>query len=238
MNDPALAPYTDMHYRGFDLDYTDVNRAKEFLAKLKEMDANGKMPRFTLIRLGNDHTSGTTPGKIAPLSSFADNDYALGLIIEGLSKSQFWAKTAVFITEDDAQNGPDHVEFAPVRRIGDLALYAPRRDRQHVLQPNFNDANHGADSGPSSDDALRCGLAPDGLGVCRYSQHGAVCRRCATHFSTTRNPARSQTAERSERMDFSEADKIDDDELNDVLWLAIRGTDPPPPMRSYFSMRP
>ena len=62
------------------------------------------------MRLGNDHTSGTTPGKIAPLSAFADNDYALGMIVEGVSHSRFWSSTAIFVLEDDAQNGPDHID--------------------------------------------------------------------------------------------------------------------------------
>ena len=68
------------------------------------------MPALMFMRLGNDHTSGTTAGKIAPLSSFADNDYALGMIVEGVSKSKFWKSTAIFVLEDDAQNGPDHID--------------------------------------------------------------------------------------------------------------------------------
>ena len=63
-----------------------------------------------MLRLGNDHTSGTTAGKISPLASFADNDAALGMIVEALSKSKFWPRTAIFVMEDDAQNGPDHVD--------------------------------------------------------------------------------------------------------------------------------
>ncbi len=68
------------------------------------------MPALMFMRLGNDHTHGTAAGKIAPLSSFADNDYALGMIVEGVSKSKFWKSTAIFVLEDDAQNGPDHVD--------------------------------------------------------------------------------------------------------------------------------
>ena len=110
VRDPALAPVTNMKYRAFDLDYPDVDRAKTFLADLAEFEKSGQMPKFIIMRLGNDHTYGTTPGKLGPLSLMADNDYALGQIIEGLSKSRFWASTAVFVTEDDAQNGPDHVD--------------------------------------------------------------------------------------------------------------------------------
>ncbi len=68
------------------------------------------MPKLIVMRLGNDHTSGTAAGKIAPLSSFADNDYALGMIVDAVSHSRFWRNTAIFVLEDDAQNGPDHID--------------------------------------------------------------------------------------------------------------------------------
>jgi hypothetical protein len=110
VRDPRLAPVTNMRFRGLDVDYPDVERAKVFLDDLKQFEAQNAMPHFIVMRLGNDRTSGTTPGKIAPLSAMADNDYALGMIVEGLSRSKFWSKTAVFVIEDDAQNGPDHVD--------------------------------------------------------------------------------------------------------------------------------
>src|SRR5207302_10431915 len=68
------------------------------------------MPRLVLMRLGNDHTFGTAAGKTAPLSLVADNDYALGLLVEAISHSRFWPSTAIFVLEDDAQNGADHVD--------------------------------------------------------------------------------------------------------------------------------
>src|SRR5207302_4530482 len=85
-------------------------RAKIFLAEVADYEKTGAMPRLMMMRLGNDHTSGTAAGKIAPLSAAADNDYALGLLVEGVSKSRFWPSTAIFVLEDDAQNGPDHVD--------------------------------------------------------------------------------------------------------------------------------
>ena len=77
------------------------------------------------MRLGNDHTSATHAGKIAPLSSFADNDYALGMIVEGISRSKFWGSTAIFVLEDDAQNGPGSCGFAPLAGVPHFSLYAP-----------------------------------------------------------------------------------------------------------------
>ncbi len=86
------------------------NGRERFLDDVKQFEASGNMPSLMILRLGNDHTNGTTAGRLAPTSLFADNDYALGLIVEGVSKSRFWPKTAIFVIEDDAQNGPDHVD--------------------------------------------------------------------------------------------------------------------------------
>ena len=91
VRDPVLAKVTNPHYRGFDLDYPDVERAKVFLDDLAEFEKTGQMPRLIVMRLGNDHTSGTAAGKIAPLSAVADNDYALGMIVEGVSQSPLLA---------------------------------------------------------------------------------------------------------------------------------------------------
>ena len=106
----ALTAITNTHYRGFDLDYPDVERAKVFLSDLKQFEASGNMPRFDDPAAGQRSHLGNRGGQVAPLSSFADNDYALGMMVEGVSKSRFWAKTAIFVIEDDAQNGPDHVD--------------------------------------------------------------------------------------------------------------------------------
>jgi hypothetical protein len=133
VRDPVLARVTNMNYRSFDLEYPDVKRAETFLADLAQFESSNTMPQLMTMRLGNDHTNGTAAGKIAPLSSFADNDYALGMIVEGVSRSKFWKSTAIFVLEDDAQNGPDHIDshrspayiISPYTRTGaiDGAMY-------------------------------------------------------------------------------------------------------------------
>jgi hypothetical protein len=110
IRDPVLAKLTNRAYRGIDLDYPDVERAKVFLAELAGYEQSGTMPRLIVMRLGNDGASETTPGKIAPRSAVADNDYALGMIVEGLSKSRFWPETAIFVLQGDAQDGADHID--------------------------------------------------------------------------------------------------------------------------------
>jgi YVTN family beta-propeller protein len=238
VKDSALAPHTNMKYRGFDLDYLDVDRARTFLDDLKEFESKGQMPRLILLRMGNDHTSGTTPGKISPLSAFADNDAGIGMVVEGVSRSKFWSKTAIFIVEDDAQNGADHVDshrspafmISPYIRRGatDSTMYnqtSVLRTMELILglrpmtsfdagsRPMWTSFQPVADTRPYQAEKPRYAL-------------------------DERNPQRSPGAEKSAKMDFSEADRADDDELNEILWRAIRKSDPPVLVRSFFGYRP
>ena len=235
LRDPVLAPVTNMSYRAFDLEYPDVKRAQVFLRDLQQFEANDSMPKLMVMRLGNDHTSGTAAGKIAPLSSFADNDYALGMIVDGLSRSKFWKSTAIFVLEDDAQNGPDHVDshrspafvISPYTHTGtmDSTMYntasmlrtielilglRPMTQFDAAARPMFNAFTAEANTGNYNAEKPRISL-------------------------DERNPATSATAARSSQLDFSDADRADDDELNDILWRAIRHTTPPAPVRSFFA---
>ena len=94
VRDPVLRSVTNLHYRDFDLEYPDVERVKVFLANLDQFEKSGVMPRLIFMRLGNDHTSGTQRGKLTPIAMNADNDYALGMLVEAVSKSRFWSSTA------------------------------------------------------------------------------------------------------------------------------------------------
>jgi DNA-binding beta-propeller fold protein YncE len=232
--DPALAKVTNLKYRSFDTDYPDVKRAQTFLDDLAQFEGANRMPALMFIRLGNDHTSGTAPGKIAPLSAFADNDYALGMIVEGVSRSKFWGSTAIFVVEDDAQNGPDHVDshrspaflISPYTHTGaiDSTMYnttSVLRTMELIL--HLRPMTH-----------FDAGARPM---LASFSQQASTARYQAEKPRISledRNPANSATAARSARLDFTQADLNDDDELNDILWRAIRGTEPPAPVRSLF----
>jgi YVTN family beta-propeller protein len=237
IQDPALRSITNMKYRSFDLDYPDVERARTFIDDVKEFEASGAMPNFMIMRLGNDHTNGTTPGRLAPRALFADNDYALGLIVEAVSKSKFWPSTAIFVIEDDAQNGPDHVDshrspmlaISPYTRRGviDSSFYnqsSIMRTMELILgmrpMTHFDAAGH-----------------PLTAAFAKTPNNSPYVVEQPRISLTEKNAAGTRTAARSARMDFDAADEIDDDELNDILWIAIKGTQPPPPVRSYFSAR-
>jgi YVTN family beta-propeller protein len=234
VRDPVLAGVTNMSYRAFDLDYPDVKRAQTFLRDLQQFEANDNMPQLIVMRLGNDHTSGTAAGKIAPLSSFADNDYALGMLVEAMTRSKFWKSTAIFVLEDDAQNGPDHIDS--------------HRSPAFVISPY---THTGAVDGTMYNTTSMLRTIELILGLRPMTQFDAAARPMFNAFSAEavmtnynaekprisleeRNPAASPSAARSREMDFSDADRADDDELNDILWRAIRHSEPPPPVRSFF----
>jgi len=234
VRDPILAKFTNRLYRGFDLKYPDVERAKVFLADLQEWGKNGQMPRLMVMRLGNDHTSGTTAGAIAPLSAAADNDLAVGRIVEAVSKSQFWSSTVICILEDDAQNGPDHVDS----HRSPAFLISPFVKRRTIDSTMYNTASM------LKTMEVILGLRP-------MTQFDAAARPMFSAFQMqpdntpytaeaprkpldAKNPASAPMAAASNRMNFEEADENDDDELNDILWRAIRKDAPPPPVRSYF----
>lgn len=235
VRDFTLRAHTNFDYRGFDMDYLDVDRAKVFLEDLKKMEERNSMPRFMVMRLGNDHTSGTAAGKIGPLSAMADNDAALGMIVEACSRSKFWERMAIFVIQDDAQNGPDHVDS--------------HRAPAYVLSPYTRRGGHVDSTFYNTTSMLRTmelilGLRP----MTTYDAASQPMWRAFQHQPSlepytaeraripidARNPAQSATAARSAAMDFTEADRIDDDALNEILWVAIKGTPPPGPTRSFF----
>ena len=88
----------------------DVYRADIFLKEFAEFEKNGKLPQLSILLLYTDHTEGTAPGFPTPRAQVADNDVALGKIVEAISKSRYWKESAIFVTEDDSQDGLDHVD--------------------------------------------------------------------------------------------------------------------------------
>ena len=199
---------------------------------LKEYDAYVKaetMPRFIVMSLGEDHTDGTKPGFHTPQACVASNDLALGQLVEAVSNGPLWKETAIFVIEDDAQNGPDHVDAH--RTVG--LVISPYTKRAHV------DSTQYATVSMIRTMELILGLPP-------LSQYDAAARPMFNSFTATadltayksvpaaidvtaKNDKLSYGAARSEKMDFTEYDKIDDFELNEILWHAVMGKNAPQP---------
>ena len=105
--DARFGDHVDVRYDGYNLDCSDhVSREPEWEREFRQYERNGDLPTLAIVRLPNDHTRGTTPGAATPQAYVADNDLALGRIVDAVSHSRYWKSTAILITEDDAQNGP------------------------------------------------------------------------------------------------------------------------------------
>jgi YVTN family beta-propeller protein len=108
--EPQLAASSDLNYPGFNLHVTDQTRITEWLKEFNAYKAAGNLPTVEFVRLPSDHTAGTAHGYPTPRAMVADNDLALGKLVDAVSHSQYWPSTAIFVVEDDAQDGPDHVD--------------------------------------------------------------------------------------------------------------------------------
>ena len=225
----ALIDHIDPFFRGFDMDYTDVKRAERFIAELKRFEQEGEMPRLQIVRLPNDHTSGTSPGKPTPIAHMGDNDRAFGLVIEAISRSKFWPQTAIFVVEDDAQNGPDHVDAHRTIAYA-ISPYVRRGARDSTLYST---------SSMLRTMELILGLKP-------MSQFDAAAMPMFTSFQSEpdlrpyeakevtvdlgeKNARTAWGADLSEKMNFAKEDAADDLHLNEVIWRSIRGSDSPMP---------
>ena len=107
---PGLKGHIDPHYPGFDTNFRDEDREAEWAREFTGYVQRDDLPALELVRLPNDHTAGTRPGSRKPQAMVAENDLAVGRLVDAVSHSKYWKSTAIFIIEDDAQNGPDHVD--------------------------------------------------------------------------------------------------------------------------------
>jgi len=232
-----LREYSCREYPGWNMRIPDVLRADVFLKELEQFSESGGFPNFSIIYLPQDHTTGTTPGAPTPRAHMADNDLALGRIVEGISQSPFWPRTCIFVIEDDPQNGFDHVDGH--RSICLVVSPYSRRGGQ-VIEDFYNQTS-----------VLHTMTRI--LGVPPLTQFDAmmpVMSNCFTSrpdFSPYRarpaqmaldeqNPQKSALGEKelhwalaSEAEPFEKFDMADEDTLNRILWHAQMGVDTPYP---------
>jgi DNA-binding beta-propeller fold protein YncE len=235
----ALEGHFDPMFRGWDLDYPDVKRAEHFIAELQRFEHEGGFPSLTILRLPNDHTSGTKAGKPTPTAQVADNDLALGMVVEAISKSKFWKDTAIFVIEDDAQNGPDHVD---AHRSVALVI-SPYTKHGHVDSTMY-----------STSSMLRTMELI--LGLKAMSQFDAAARPMYHSFQAKadltayehlvpdadlqeKNKAAAWGSKISEKFNLAKEDAADDLLLNEVIWRSVKGANSPmpAPVRAAFVMQ-
>ncbi len=207
----------------------DMDRVKFWIDDLHAAEKTGVLPQFTIMSLGEDHTKGTAPGQFTPDASVASNDLGLGRIVEAATRSRFWNEMAIFIIEDDAQNGPDHVDAH--RTVG--LVVSPYCKRAFVDSTLYTTASMVRTM------ELILGLPPltqyDAAATpmfkCFQKTAQSVPYQCLTPQVDmfAKNTIRSPGAKESARMNFRQYDLAPEDQLNRVLWLAAKGPDAPYP---------
>ena len=235
-NLPSLQDHFCKTYTGWDLNVRDTVRFRQWKNEFDALLAQDKVPALNTLRFGNDHTEGLRVGKPTPKAHAADNDLAIGLFVEHLSHSKIWNESLVIILEDDAQNGPDHVDA--------------HRSTTYIaggfVKQGFVDHTMYSTSSALRTIELILGLNP----MSQYDASAEPMWRCfnatATHppFKAVanlvdlnlKNVAVNKLSKLSEKFDFSKEDRIPDKQFNEIIWAAIKGSDIPcpAPVRAAF----
>ena len=233
-NIATLKDHVCPYYTGWNLSFRDTARVAQWKHEFDSLLAAGAVPRFNTVRLGNDHTEGLRKGRPTPFAHVADNDLAVGMFVEYLSKSPIWKESAVFVIEDDAQNGADHVDA--------------HRSTAYVaggfVKRNFVDHTMYSTSSMLRTIELILGMPP----MSQYDAAATPMYNCftanasLTAFETVKpnidfsekNIAMNEWQRRSEKFDLSKEDAVPDLEFNIVLWNGLKNTAFPAPKRAAF----
>jgi YVTN family beta-propeller protein len=235
-NVPGLEGQVAPDYPPWDLGIPDNQRIDAFLSEFRRYEREGDLPALCFLHLPNDHTSGTAAGAPTPRAMVAENDHALGRLIEAVSKSRYWARSAVFVIEDDAQDGPDHVDAHR-----SVLLVASPYVRKGVV-----DSTLYTTCGVLRTMELILGLPP--LSQCDAAAtplHAAFqSSPLARTYSALaprvpideKNLDSAPGAAASAALDLSREDRIPMRLMNEILWASVRGPDVPmpPPVRAAF----
>ncbi len=231
----ALVGHIDPMYRGWDLDYSDVSRYKTWDKDFTKLLADSAVPHFNILRLPNDHTAGTRKGSLTPQAMVAENDYALGLFVDRISHSRIWNQSAIFVIEDDAQDGADHVD---AHRTEGLVI-------SPYVKRNCVDSTLYTTSSMLRTMELILGMPP-------MSQYDAAATPMFNSFTMTpdtasyrvvqplidlnaRNQDGAYGQNLIDKMNLKMADAVPERLFNEIIWKSIRGTDMPAPRYSILS---
>lgn len=225
---PFLAAHTDSLYPSFDMRIPDQHRADVWLAQFRRWEAAGDMPALQILHLPRDHTQGASAGYETPRAMVADNDLALGRIVEAVSRSRFWERTAVFVLEDDAQDGPDHVDshrspllvISPWTRPGVFHRFANTTDVLRTIEELLGLV------ALSQFDHFGRPLRDTWADAADVSPYTAL---TPAQRLDEMNPPRTRAERASRRLDLSSYDVADMDLFNRVLWMSVKGEHVPYP---------
>ncbi len=242
---PELQGHFDPQFADFKIDYPDQLRVDEFLGEFEgfvkareEKNKEKELPNYVLLRLPNDHTGGTRPGFPTPTASIADNDLAVGRVVEAISHSAYWDDTAIFVVEDDAQDGADHVDAHR-----SIALVVSKYASGTTEHPNVEHSffttvslirtmemllglppmNHNDAYAP----VMSSLFSGDGTQPAFTADYGNKENGLIYQTNTRTAPGAKESA----KMDFSHADAADNKLLNAILWRDRKGQAPMPASR-------
>jgi len=218
----GLQGHTDFQFPTFDMNLRDVDRYTEWKHEFDEFEAARNLPALEVVRFPRDHTAGTQTGKNTPQAMVADNDQAVGMLVDAVSHSRDWASTAIFVLEDDAQNGADHVD----EQRSTFYLVSPYAIGGIVHQ-------HYSTSSVLRTMEIILGLAP-------LSPYDAGAKPLTEAFraeadqrgfdyiparinTNAKNASTAYRASDSNHLSFADADEVDDGTLNDILWGSVMG---------------
>ncbi len=247
----ALVDHFDPNYPDFETSYPDQLRADEFLNEFagfvtaKEQNrANnatsqpGELPQFVLLYLPDDHTGGTRAGKPRPAASVADNDLAVGRVVDAVSHSPYWDDTAIFVVEDDAQDGSDHVD-AHRSTAFVVSKYSPGSSSKPFIDSRFYttvNMLHTIESllglpPMNQNDGYAPLMAPLFTGAGNQPAFTADYSNRDNGLIYRVNPAKAVGAKESAKMDFTHPDANNAHKLNAILWHDRKGSTPMPAAR-------
>ncbi len=234
----ALRDHYDPQFPDFNTDYPDQLRADEFLREFDEfVKAKGtakELPQFTLLYLPDDHTGGTRPGRPTPQASVADNDLAVGRVVDAVSHSPYWDDTAIFVVEDDAQDGADHVDAHRSIALV-ISKYAPRAPQPFVEHNFYTTVSmiHTMEAllglpPMNLFDAHAPLMAPLLAGPGTQPPYQVDDKNLRSGLIYQMNEKKAAGAKESSQMNFSRPDAADAKKLNAILWRNAKGEMPMP----------
>ncbi len=237
-NIPILEGHFCPYFTSWDQRVRDTTRVSQWSREFDSMVVVNAVPRLNTLRIINDHTEGLSMNRPTPFAHVADNDLAIGLFVEHLSKSPIWKESVVFIVEDDAQDGPDHVDAHRT-----TAYVAGGFVKRHYVDHSMYST-----SSMLRTIELILGLSPmsqyDAAAVPMWRSFSKVADLTPFHSLPAlidlneKNRTMNALARKSAEFDFSKEDRAPDLEFNEVIWKAVRGehSPMPAPRRSAFLM--
>jgi hypothetical protein len=229
---PSLRPYLCTNTVGFKLNVPDVFRARQFINELQEFERSGRFPNLIILFLPSDHTSGTKPRSPTPAAKVADNDLAVGQVIEAISHSAFWKDTCIFAIEDDPQSGFDHV--SSYRTTAYIA--SPYTRRRAVVHTEYNQTSllrtmelmlglppmnqMDATATPMFD----CFQAQPDFTPYEIVPNQIPLDQMNPDLKAIKDPIQKKFARASARLPLDDADECPEDLFNRILWNAQKGS--------------